>query len=102
VTVETGWDLPTGRNRAWSWLGVVMDFVGATDGQSPQSWMFPATGAPKWRVIIMHPVTGVKLARSAWRRDWPEVERLQRAWQQQTASMTADEVVRGAARWDGA
>ena len=98
VIVETAW-VQSASARRKGWLAAIMDLLSLSEGQGAS--ILGSTGDPKWRLTIVVRETGAQIAHSAWRHDWPEVERLQASWQQDLASLTPDEVVRNARRWDG-
>lgn len=100
VTVETGWDPPSRRSRRFGWLGALMELLSATNGETPQPWVTQATGEPKWRLVVQG-ADGTRWAESAWRRDWPEVERLQADWQQRLVALPEDEARSTLWKWSG-
>jgi hypothetical protein len=100
VSVETSWDAPTRRRQRLGWLGGVVQLVFTTLGDPPQLWETRTTSEPKWRLVVQDG-DGTRWAESAWRRDWPEVERLQTEWQQRLGAMPESEARSQLWRWSG-
>jgi hypothetical protein len=102
VSTETGWDQPTGRRGILSWVGVVADLLNvAASGSGGRPETVGEPRDPKWRVVLEDRSSGARLAQSAWRRDWSEVERIQAEWQHRIAGMAPAEVRSTAHRWSG-
>ena len=102
VEVETRWDPPRSPFRwAWSMITRVADaeLMASNAGPVP---VVPSGYEASWRVVVRVPRTGVKVASSKWRRDWSEVERLQRHWTPQVQGLSEAEVLRRAGEWHNA
>ena len=101
VEVETRWTPPESPvRRLLSTIARVGDALAMADNAGPVPTV-PSGWEASWRVVVRIPTTGVKVATSAWRSHWSEVDALQRRWDAEVAGLSEREVIRRANEWHG-